>query len=58
MKEITLDVGFNPSSISNKSLSVVVIEQATLHGEVGMHITRHKIHRNLYEIKPKIFENI
>jgi hypothetical protein len=28
MKEITLDVGFNPSSISNKSLtSMVVIEQ-------------------------------
>ncbi len=42
MKEITLDVGFNPSSISNKSLSVVVIEQATLHGEVGMHLTGHK----------------
>jgi hypothetical protein len=36
MKEITLDVGFNPSSISNKSLTcVVVIEQANSMEKLG-----------------------
>jgi hypothetical protein len=36
MKEITLDIGFNPSSISNKSLtSVVVIEQANYIEKLG-----------------------
>jgi hypothetical protein len=44
-KEMTLDVVFNPSSISNKSLRVIVIEQVNYTralGEVGMHLNGHK----------------
>jgi hypothetical protein len=44
-KEITLDVVFNPSSINNKSLRVIVIEEVNYMralGEVGMHLNGHK----------------
>jgi hypothetical protein len=44
-KEMTLNVVFNPSSISIKSLRVIVIEQVNYTrglGEVGMHLNGHK----------------
>jgi hypothetical protein len=44
-KEMTLDVVFNLSSISNKSLRVIVIKQVNYMGalgEVGMHSNGHK----------------
>jgi hypothetical protein len=44
-KEMTLDVVFNLSSINNKSLRVIVIEQINYTGalgKVGMHLNGHK----------------
>jgi hypothetical protein len=44
-KEMTLDVILNPSSISNKSFRVIVIEQVNYTRalrEVGMHLNGHK----------------
>ncbi len=44
-KEMTLNVVFNPSSISIKSLRVIVIEQVNYTkalGEFGMHLNGHK----------------
>jgi hypothetical protein len=45
IKEMTLDVVFNPHSISNTSFKVIVIKQVNHIGalrEVGMHLNGHK----------------
>jgi hypothetical protein len=45
IKEMTLDVVFNPHSISNISFRVIVIKQINYIGalrEVGMHLNGHK----------------